>query len=318
MVPYSWSMPFLSSLAVYVVRVRNANRRKKETLSAMLGEHDLLEVLKTYFAEIKRESPDNEGSRLILRVLKCVEDDRSFIGTIETGEYGIDSVLVHRKTKQEVYKRTRDVADMWPFFFYFFIPNGTDEGVLIIQRRGNYGVRSVLYNLLAPRLEKQFGELRLRVEPLVLDKDFRKLMKAKATQVRYVRYNRSSDIADSAESGYEEKYGTATLTFKAKRGRFFNVTQKLKDVLNGEPANEVFALEDNEFLFDKVKVHLEQEGRPRQVDLNNLKNVRSYHNITAKLEEMGKTPNDFEALKTLAAELLREIRTQVYGRAGAS
>jgi hypothetical protein len=309
-------MPSLSSLAVYVVKVRKKNHRQKETLSSILGEHDLLEILKKYFAEIKKESPDNEGSKIILRVVRCIEEGRSLLGTVETGEYGIESVLCHRKTRADVYKRTRDVADMWPFFFHFHIPDGTDEGILIIQRRGNYGIRQVLYELLAPRFEKQFSDLRLRIEPLVLEKEFRKLMRGKATEVRYCRYNRSSDPADSVEGGHEEKYGTAMLIFKAKRGRYFNLARQLRDVVTGEPANEVFALEDNDFKFDKVKVHLEQNGRPRQVDLNNLKNVRSYLPITDKLEELGKSPNDFDSLKAIADELLQETRKQLYGRAG--
>lgn len=310
-------MPSFSSLAVYVLTVRKANHRKKETLSSILGEHDLLDALKDYFTQIQKESPDNEDSQILLRVLNFTEDGRSLLGMLETGAYGDETVLCDRKTKKDVYKRTRDIADMWPFYFHFHIPEGTNEGILIIQRRGNYGIRSILYYVLAPRFEKQFQDLRLHIEPLVLEKEFRKLMKGRVTEVRYCKYNQSSDVADSAGEGHEEKFGTAMLIFKARQGKYFNLAQKLRDVVAGKPANEVFALEDNDFKFDKVKVHLEQNGRPRQVDLNNLKNVRSYYPITDKLEEKGKSPNDFESLKEIARDLLQETRTQLYGRAGA-
>ena len=134
----AYPMPSFSSLAVYVVTVRKANHRKKETLSSILGEHDLLDVLKDYFTQIKKESPDNEGSQILLRVLNFSENDRSLLGMLETGAYGDETVLCERKTKKDVYKRTRDIADMWPFYFHFHIPKGTNEGILIIQRRGNY------------------------------------------------------------------------------------------------------------------------------------------------------------------------------------
>ncbi|MGO9590865.1 MAG: hypothetical protein ACLP3K_12575 [Candidatus Acidiferrales bacterium] len=276
-----------------------------------------MDLLAGYFDVIKRISPDNEGSQVILRVIKWVGEGRCFLGMIETGEYGVESILVDRKSKKDVYRRTQDVADMWPFFFQFYIPHGTDEGVLILQRRGNYGIRHILYELLASMVEKQFGDLRLRISPLVLEKELKRLLRGRATQVRYCRYNRSSDVADVAAGGHEESYGTMELIFKAKRGRYFDLSEKLKEILGGEPANEVFELEDMDFGFSKVKVHLEQHGRPRQVDLSNLKNVRSYRDITDRLEALGKSHSDFDALGELAADLLRETRKQMYGKADA-
>ena len=103
-----------------------ANHRKKETLSSILGEHDLLDVLKDYFTQIKKESPDNEGSQILLRVLNFSENDRSLLGMLETGAYGDETVLCERKTKKDVYKRTRDIADMWPFYFHFTYPKGNE------------------------------------------------------------------------------------------------------------------------------------------------------------------------------------------------
>jgi hypothetical protein len=101
-------MPSFSSLAVYIVTVRKTNQRKKETLSSILGEHDLLDVLKDYFTQIKKESPDNEGSQILLRVLKFTEDGRSLLGMLETGAYGDETVLCDRKTKRECSKKSSE------------------------------------------------------------------------------------------------------------------------------------------------------------------------------------------------------------------
>jgi hypothetical protein len=309
--------PMLTSLAVYSIRVRNVVEHESETLSSILGEEDLLGILKTYFDELRAETPDNESSQIILRVLKCGVEGRNLMGMIETGAYGIESVLINRKTKVEVLKRTPDVADMFPFFFLFHVPDGTDEGILILQRRGHYGIRSILHFLLKLKFEDEFPDLRLHIIPQILEKDFKKLLHGLATRIRYCQYKPSSDITDNATGGHEEKFGSVELVFKAKRGIFFDLRDKLGKIIRGQSANSVFELEDFDFDFQKVKVDLIQpNGRPRQVDLNNLKNARSYHDITDELDEMKKSPNDFDALKELAEELLLETRRQLYGRAG--
>jgi len=310
-------MPNLTSLALYSVRVRNPAERENETLSAILGEDDLLDLFTAYFEKLKEEVPDNEGSQIILRVLKSTVDGRSLRGMIETGAYGIESVLYDRKAKREVYKRTRDIADMLPFFFMFHIPEDTDEGILILQRRSNYGVRNILYDLLSFKFDEEFPDLRLRFKPLILERDMKQLLRGRATQVHYSRYNRSSDIADNVAGGHEEKYGSVELIFKARQGTFFDLSEKLRELMRGESANDVFELEEFDFDFTKVKADLIQpNGRPKRVDLNNWKNLRSYHDVTGRLEEMKKSPNDFEALRLLGDELLHQTLRQIYGRAG--
>lgn len=311
-------MPSLSSLAVYVVRVKNVHKRDREILSQIGGADDLLDLLSEYIDELTGVGLDNEDIKVVIRVLHSEKEKRSLVGVLETGAYGDETTIVHRKTKKHVLDRKADMADMWRFLFYFKIPKGTDEGILIVQRRGNYGIRSILHQVLSEKFTKKFADMRLHIEALILKKDFERLMKGRVTRVRYTQYRLSSDLADSAAGGHEESAGTITLTFKARRGRYFDLSSQLQKVMGGAAAKDVFALEDNDFEFDRVNVSLEQKGRnPRQVNLTDLKSIRSYRDITDKLDGRGKSPNDLEALKEIAAEFLREVEKELYGKAGA-
>src|SRR5262249_10753859 len=165
------------SLATYVVRVRNVSDRDYETVDAILDEFDLLDIMRKYLEEIKKETSDDEEAHLILRIPRLIEEKRRLFGTIETGAYGLEGVLYHRKKKQDVYNKTRDEADMSPFFFLLDVPKGVDEAILILQRSGAYGIRSVLHKILSFRFEKEFDDLRLRIDPLVLEDDLKKLLR---------------------------------------------------------------------------------------------------------------------------------------------
>jgi hypothetical protein len=283
-----------------------------------LTPEDLLDILKKYLEDIKKETSDDEAARVILRIPRIVEEKRTLFGTIETGAYGREGVLYHRKKKQDVYKKTRDEADMSPFFFLLDVAKGVDEAILILQRSGAYGIRQVLYNILAPRFEQEFDDLRLRIDPLVLDSDLKKLLRrGRVTQIRYCRFGLSSDIADHYEGGHKESPGRMELVFHARRGDHFNLAGKIRQVLEGQSVAEVFALEDNDFEFDTVKLGLEENGRTKQVDMSHYMKVRSYHDVTEDLRILASGHPDFDSIKERALELLAQTQKQLYGPAGA-
>jgi hypothetical protein len=305
------------SLATYVVRVRNVIDREYEAIDAILDEHDLLDIMRKYLEEIKKETSDDEEARLILRIPRLAEEKRTLSGTIETGAYGHESVLYHRKKKQDVYNKTRDEADMSPFFFLLDVPKGVDEAILILQRSGAYGIRQILYNILASRFESEFDDLRLRIDPLVVDSDLKRLFRrGRVTQIRYCRYGLSSDIADHYEGGHKESPGRMELVFHARRGDHFNLAGKIREVVEGKTVAEVFALEETEFEFDTVKLGLEENGRTKQVDMSHYMKVRSYHDVTENLKILASGHPDFESIKQQAVELLAQTRKQLYGAAG--
>jgi hypothetical protein len=313
--------PTLFSLAVYAVRVRNVREREFEIVSFFLDDNgdndkdkDLLDVLSNQFKKYEQESADDENAQLILRVSKVFEEKRCIYGLIETGLYGRESILFNRKKKQDVYKKSRDEADMSPFFFLVDVPVGTDEAILILQRTGAHGIRKMLYSLLAPPFQEQFEDLRLRIDPLVLESDLEALFKdGRVTQIRYSKFGLSSDIADHYEGGHKESPGRMELIFHARRGDHFNLTAKIQQVLKGKAVKQIFALEEMDFDFDNVKLTMDENGRRRQVDLTRFLRARSYHNVTDKISIQGSGQPEFDSIKKTAFDLLIHTRKQIYG-----
>lgn len=308
------------SLATYTVRVRNVLTHSDETVDAFDDGNDLLQVISDYFNELKATATDNPEDRQVISLPKLDLEGRRVLGTIETGSYGLESNIYNVKKKSIVYKRSEDEADMLPFFFLFEIPEGTDEAILILQRTGNYGIRKILHSVLAPRFQEHFPDLRLRIDPLVPAEQIKSLFKeGRVTQIRFVRYGLTSDLADYYEGGHKEKTGRMELVAYARRGDHFNLKGILSKALQGKFAAKLFSLEEIDFEYDTVKVGVAKKGRSlKQVDLGNLGRMRSYRDITENVKLKSGGHPEFQSIKSAAIELLNEIKGELYGKASAA
>lgn len=161
-------MPRATSLAFYAIKIRNVPEREDETVSAFGDEEDdFLDLANDRLGALRREAANNEEAQHIIRVKRLARANRQIYGIIETGEYGIESELVDVQTSRLAHRRQTTEADMMPFYFLIDIPEGVDEGILLIQRSGTFGIRKLLHGVMAPNFHLQFPELKLRFSPLV-------------------------------------------------------------------------------------------------------------------------------------------------------
>jgi hypothetical protein len=151
-------VPRLVSLAAYAVKVWNPNDRDYETLSDFDGEGaDVFNFVHDVLSRIKTQTLDQKELQQAFSVPKLEKKNRTLCGTVETGQYGHESDFINVKTTKVVYKRKKDDAEMLPFYFYFEIPEGVEDGILILQRTSNFGIRKVLHWVLNMALGKAPG-----------------------------------------------------------------------------------------------------------------------------------------------------------------
>jgi hypothetical protein len=310
-------MDRLTKLAVYSVRVRDVAEKQNERLDAFGDEEsDLFDFIHNTLNEIKEANKDDEGLQQIISVEKLSTDERTIFGIIETGYYGLPGKLYDRKKRKYVHDKTEDEAEMLPFFYLFEIPQGKDEGILILQRTSRYGIRSVVSHVLDGMFEKMHGgDLRLKINTLVTTKDVERVLKnARVTQLRFTKFGLSRNLEDYYQGGHKEKSGRMELIAYAKKGLSFTVGGLLNRVLHGESPKGLIEL-DEKFDYDTVKVGISERSGTRQVNLSKLLNIRSYHDVTEKLKFKKGRPT-FESLKEEALKLLKQTKDEVYGIAG--
>ena len=97
---------------------------------------------------------DKEGSQQLFRCTfdssKEGETDvyRYLIFSVHSGYYGFPSDLIDRTTKQKVYRKTKDQADVKEFYVMVVIPKNSElasptRGLIFFQEIGVYGIKTI-------------------------------------------------------------------------------------------------------------------------------------------------------------------------------
>ena len=150
---------FKISLATYTLRVRDIQTGKQQKLDQFgPKKNDLLNVLRDWLETMRKENAHthDKAAHHVFNVTKADLDGRTISGIVESGIYGRGSKLRDVEQWKITHTKTIKEADMLPFYFLFDIPEGTDEGMLIVERAGNIGIRKALGAALVPYIEKNF------------------------------------------------------------------------------------------------------------------------------------------------------------------
>ena len=302
------------SLASYAIRVWNIDEREADPISSFSEGADLLDFLKAFFAGLKKKVAHDEDVRQVLRVKTLNAVGREISGIIETGEYGSESELWDVKKESVAHSRTTTEADMLPFYFLADIPDGPDEGLLILERRGMSGIRQLLYHAVSAEFEKKFKEHRLRFDPLVQSKELEKYAKGKIESIRFVRFDIPKDISEAFGAGHKEVKGRVELVVHAQRGKSLPLNDTLSRFLRGgKKVGELIALDETNFPYQNIKMRSRVGRSSRTIDLARQKHLRSYHDISDTVQFDPKSGNpQFDSIHGLATTLAGQLKNQMY------
>jgi hypothetical protein len=301
------------SLAAYILKIRNVQERKNVPLSSCPGDVDFFEFMHDFLKPHKDHPLDEKQSQQVFRLEKLEknDDERYLYGILETGEYGTDSVLWDTKSKKESHKRTRTEAEMLPFYFLAYIPDGPDLGIVLFQRSGNYGIRKMFGNMLNTYFAKQFPEHKVFLNPVVDEESFKKYTNGKIESVRFIRYTIPKDLADLVGTGSNQKTGRVELVVYAAKGERLPVNSRLLSFLSKKKKIEEFIeLDETNFAYQNVKLTSKVAGVRRTLDINNPKHLRAYYDISATVNwDDGRNRPAFASIHEIALELAADIRT---------
>lgn len=308
-------MPRLISLAAYTVKVWNPNDKDHEFLSNFDGENaDLFDFLHTTLLGIKTKTLDQEQLQQAMSVLKLDKKARTLSGTIETGQYGYESNFINVKTSKSVYKRAKDDAEMLPFYFFFEIPTGTEDGFLILQRTSNFGIRKILHWILSLEFEKQYPEMRLQFAPLLAESELERFVKGAIQKINFVRKTIPADVADAYDAGHAEVRGTIEVVIRASKGSTLPLNNFIAKIFNTNKPEGYLALEEKQkFAYDNVKAQVKVGQARRTINAANPGRLRSYYDITDTVKLGSGNQPEYESIQEQAQVLAAKLRAVLYG-----
>lgn len=302
-------MPQTISLAAYAIRVYNLDERENEPIHEFGEGCDLINVVRGYLRDLRGDGLHDEEGQHVLRVERLESRGRTLYGIIETGEYGVESNLWDVRERAMVHRRRRSEADMRPFYFLLDLPEGPDEGVLILQRAGLFGIRRVLYDALRTKFRTEFGDYDLKLQPVVDQGEIDRYVRGRIQTVRFISYEIPTDITDAFAGGHRERQGYAELVIHARRGGSLPINGRLREIFSGNrEASAFIALDETNFPYDKVKITSQVGRSSRTVDLARLNRLRSYYDISDEVELDARTGHPaFDSIHGLAQDLAGRI-----------
>ena len=83
-------------------------------------------------------------------------------GTIHSGSYGTESEITNKQTKEVVYKRGKDDADIKQFNYLIFVPEDSEEdkvvkGIMLFETIGAYGVKTITTRNMKGFFSEKYG-----------------------------------------------------------------------------------------------------------------------------------------------------------------
>lgn len=304
------------TLATYSMRWREPRQKTYPRLGGEDGGADLYRLCQRFLIQLKKapvRDPEPDQQR-VLRVKRLLvdRDKRRIQGIVETGDYGYNATLVDvDQDFQPAYVRRPNDAELLPFYFLMKIPRYHHRGLLILQRFGGFGMKSVFEDALCKYAREQADRI-LELDMLVPEEVVEKWTRPEAVKkIRIVNFEVPKDLARRYQLGGQRDELQWDLVVKARPRKFVRLPRKIARLLEDPKARPGVAAMRKQFGASRVAVEVEVGGRRRSVDIANPASLNAYYDITDDVTlEAGGHPS-FKNLQWEATSLLEDLERKV-------
>ncbi len=208
-----------------------------------------------------------------------------------SGAYGIESEMTNKDTKEVVYSRKKEDADIKPFQLLVYIPKDAEgdtvvKGIFAFETIGNYGVKTITMENMRRYFSENLG-ITLQTRSISVQVFIEKLLREeKMSRITLIRNVISQDPADSIliTAGREEK------TY---------IKPKLKDdwikkvigYISGSVSDEQ-VLEIDDTSYGDIKFTFSHGGRTKTVSLRDIDRFSLVEDLPTSLYPNGNVDRD--------------------------
>jgi hypothetical protein len=239
------------------------------------------------------------------------DEERVIYGIFGYGEYGTDRTVVDMNDEEYKQELPKDKGVENQFYFMFKLPKGHDIGVLFLERRGNFGLKTLVHHGINKKLSehKLYGKYIIDIESLVDRRVFEKYIEQGV--VKSLTYTKTSIPNNSFR---KRKYVKGRLKVNVEfEGRIF-----LKDLF--EHVN-IFNNKDKEakkeFLsfhgdtYNDLSFKLDAGNSPRTFRYESPEKSAPYLDITNELGIKGSN-HSLESIHAVAKRYEKEMIRNIW------
>jgi hypothetical protein len=314
------------SLTPYTVRVtkKSPDKQVKHVKLNSIAGKDLFVIIDEYFKKIQAVASINEDTSKVIKLKTTETKERTTCGILETGEFGYETEIFDTKTNIVTHSRKSHEAELIPFYYLLNFPINKDEGIIILQRFKQFGIRNILLDDFTKHFNQVFDDYHISINPLVAKEIVDRLFKeGKIMKIRFINFHlpknieeiylQEGDHKESKSPGYIEH------VVSLRRGRSFSskliaiVRKNVSELIN--TSTKVSELSELQEIYncDNIKLDVEVGGTRRVVNLDRITKLRHNEDISNRVSITATGHPTFESINSIAAELLESISTSLYG-----
>jgi hypothetical protein len=302
-------------LELYTIGVREKRAQAFFPLEQLAETEDFLSFFKGFVETLDEDMLDDEEQKRSLQVTqtRLTSNERMISGIFESGDYGLESRIVDRKTRKETYKKTVDDVDIKPFYFLLYMPKESGKGLLVLQRTGNYGINTVVRKHLNKFFAERFGDLKMEINQY-LSKDLAEkfIGQGDIQEISLKKYELPPDLIDKLGlTSSTADILSVELRIVARRQHKLHLNNKVKKFVKNPNTNFFDIPEVKKLGFDgaadqKTSIKARYGTKTRTIDLGDTMQIRPYYDIDAEVDKDAGGHPVFASIDGLARALAKE------------
>lgn len=303
-------------LSTYVVKVLD-NNNNVQILSRFNGNDDFLRTFENYlntiFANIRAESDSSETTTLHLTLESPPTIDninRRIFGYFSSGVSGDEYQIRDLETQDNLLDVERNHAAFRNLFFYMQIPNGSNVGALILQRKAKYGIKTIFKRTINRYIKEQGYQIyKVEVNNILHGRVYRRMIEqGNLRKVELIKKRIPSTIEQYYENNGNPIEIPGTLRTSMSSGTSLPLAYRnLVDRLFRNPNQERVEINGIDEEFDEIEFELELNGKKKTFYIANKQRIQPDIDVTSQLQfDADETPT-IESLILQCEELVQDI-----------
>lgn len=301
-------------LEVYTFRIKEKHKDNYFNLGSFVEDKDFFTFFTEFINSFTKDISVNEEVKKSVQFqsenMTIDPGHRIISGIVESGIYGAESKIVHRKTKKTQYKKGYDDLDIKPFYFLFYAPADKNIGLLIMQRMGGDGINGIMKSHVHKLFSESYDKLLVQFAPYLSPELPKQLLaKNSISEITLRRFNLPEDISDKLGLGNHKNVRSIEIKIIAAKNKTFPIGTRLKSFLKNPNAAFFDMPEMSKIGFDqtsKPSVKIGTGKDARTVDLSDNLQMRPYYDIDEQVEKKQGNPV-FSSIDSIAKGLLKTI-----------
>lgn len=313
--------PYL--ISCYNAKYENNNKRhlfsngqdckRYMPLDDLMGQ-DLLKLFNRFLSSFLKKDYVNENKKRLYRIdkLVLVPEKRVIYGYIHKGEWGIPAKVKDSKGVKQPYEMSHTEALMVAHFFYFYIPQGREEGICLLENVGNSGIKALFSDSFNFHYQKLLSNRKLKFASLQYSEIYRVWEKAIANSITITKFQ---DVKDDVADKIQKFLGNNEQIMKIKLENKFALKDflfgnKFSSDINKSSPNHMVALWEESG--SKVTGEFSLNGKKKIFRLGNLKSTRCQLLIDEdEVSFLDGVPDHHELVK-FCEDIVEDIKMRIY------